>query len=273
MQQEHTFTQYFDTRFTVFKMYLQNTSQNFEEEDLHQLRVEIKKMRSLFELLKTIFGDSFDSKYFKKTLRKLFKPGGKLRETQLNILQADETGLALLNSYRNDLLKKNEKQILKLRNVLGKFIDQELGPFESEIKHFIKINEYSQLKSSIVKFVSSEIQKVEELFPHIANHDQLHRMRRYLKSSGYALKLYQELWYDVNLVSFYDEIKTTESLIGDWHDKIVFRQSILNFANKHPEKLNETDLEIVKQKLDSILVQLERIIPEHLVLVFDKNPY
>jgi len=206
VKQDNPLITYFTERWAVFTLHLNNTIAHFGEEDLHQLRVEIKKMRALFSLLEGAIPGGFKKKKYEKPLQKLFRPGGKLRETHMNKVLVEAYNLKDPDNYN------------QFQETLAD-------------KHTEKLN---------------------------------HKVRMHLKSSGYILKFIVELHPHPARKIFYDEVKTTESLIGDWHDKVVFKQSLRAYTNLHSNAWLEADVDIIFKKIAIDLKAAQINISKHL---------
>ena len=255
MQAENSLIRYFEERLSILKLHLHNTNLHFKEEDLHQLRVEIKKMRALLRLLDIAVREDYSKKRFEKILRKLFKPGGKLRESQINMAQANEFKLQLADRYKEHLEKKDEIHSKKLKRALDQFITSQLNVFENELSAFIAETDPNHLNTSVFRFLRQEFETIETLFPDISDHKILHKTRMHLKASGYMVSLAMALYKDDSLQTLYDGIKSVEALIGTWHDKIVFIKSLGKFADK---ELSPAEVHVLNSTADSVNHDIEK---------------
>lgn len=249
MQSENPLAIYFNERIDTFTTHLNNTQQHFNEYDLHQLRVEIKKMRTLLRLLIIAVEKEYDKDKFEKILRKLFKPGGKIRETQINTAKASEFKFALADRFNKYLDLKTQKHTEKFRNALSNFIDEDFEKFKKELEAFIEHTDRDQFNASLIQFIGNEFDTIKLLFNEIADERKLHRTRMHLKASGYMLNLVIELWNDDELRVIHQNVKNTEALIGEWHDKIVFKKSLQKFAE---QELSPTEVHVLNSTADSL---------------------
>ncbi len=271
MQADNSLIKYFEERLSILTLHLHNTNLHFKEEDLHQLRVEIKKMRALLRLLDIAVREDYSKKRYEKILRKLFKPGGKLRESQINIAQANEFKFQLADRYKEHLERKDEIHSKKLKQALDQFITSQLNVFENELSAFIEETDPNHLNISIFRFLRQEFETIETLFPDISDHKILHKVRMHLKASGYMVNLAMELYKDESLQTLYDGIKSVEALIGTWHDKIVFIKSLGKFADK---ELSPAEVHVLNSTADSVNNDIEKShheIETHLIQLINND--
>ena len=80
--QTNLLSKYFEKRINTFIKSFNSTKEHFGVEDLHKMRVEVKKLRAFFRLLELATEKSYQKAEHYKFLAKIFKPGGRLRQTQ-----------------------------------------------------------------------------------------------------------------------------------------------------------------------------------------------
>jgi len=264
VKQGNPLFKYYTERWAVFTLHLNNTIAHFGEEDLHQLRVEIKKMRALFSLLEGAIPGGFKKKKYEKPLQKLFRPGGKLRETHMNKVLVEAYNLKDPDNYNQFQETLADKHTEKLKRRLETIGGPELDQLFQQITGIINNIGFDAVYQSAFKFLNIEFNAIEHLYPDIENEKTLHKVRMHLKSSGYILKFVVELHPHPARKIFYDEVKTTESLIGDWHDKVVFKQSLRAYTNLHSNAWLEADLDIIFKKIAIDLKAAQINISQHL---------
>lgn len=258
---------YFNERIEVLTTHLNNTRVRLNEEDLHRLRVEIKKMNTLLRLLEVVARDGYEKKKYEKVLLKMFGPGGKLRESQQNIAQATAFGMKDIGHYRDHLATKNKKQEEKLQAALQQFVTARLDLFRAELENFITHIDQDELNASITRFLNYEFRTIQDLSGEMSDQKTLHNIRRHLKAAGYMLILAIELWNDDKLIPFSNEVKSAETLIGNWHDKVVFVKSLGKYAEQdlspaQVHVLNDTaqkanrEIEVAYHEIESVLTRL-----------------
>jgi CHAD domain-containing protein len=202
---------YFKTRESALNLILEKAPDSYTVETFHELRVEIKKLKALFELI------AFCSKKFKsrktfKPFRTTFKEAGKIRELQLEqTILEEQPYFSLLKEYPNQLKKLEIKEIQKFFLFANKSLIKKLKEKYPIIIDFLaktgkkKVNRYRNI-------TRKEIKKLirRNTFKKI----QIHDFRKRLKVYEYNEKIgnpnqQNKLILDKNMLS---------AMLGEWHD-------------------------------------------------------
>ena len=197
---------YYNTRWNVFQNHLVNTKNHLGVEDLHQLRVEIKKMRALIGLLVITFDESFIRKEFEKPLVKIFKPGGKLREIHINKYLAASYNFPFMQEYIVYLDSLATKYIEKLLTRLDQFSDEKMNLFKFKLPELVSSVKIEILINSAHEFLIGEFNNIRDLFSESISDKQIHKIRMHLKAAGYILKLLLDLKPEKSTLIFYQQI-------------------------------------------------------------------
>lgn len=174
----------------------------------HQMRVEIKKLNALFDLMKYCSKD-FNRKKTSQPFKLIFRQAGNIRELQLE--EAFFKKYQINNSLPDYLRGLRDRRLIerdyffklvdkKMKSLLKKRI-QELSPILSALKRK-KVNKYLKQKK---KCISKLLRKDTFLAGH------LHELRTRLKM----------LSYNRRSLSLDDPLKKKDvlpSLLGQWHD-------------------------------------------------------
>lgn len=251
---ENPLVNYLNERFSTLKNYMVNTLNAPTDEDIHQLRVEIKKLNALIRMLKLSTHDTNDQQLFRKTLSKIFRSAGKLREDHINIALADEYGVNLGTAYAEKIEKKTNKHSAKLDAKLEHFLG---SGWEELQQHMIEIadrTDQDALKILALHFLNEEFNTITNLLPEKENEKVLHKIRMHLKASGYVISMLSGISSGKDLEDFYTLVKTTESMIGSWHDHILFRQLlqklIYRTTDQHEIKEIESALHVLQGNIN-----------------------
>ena len=210
----------FDTILTSLTSFKKDNNYNH----LHELRVSIKKIRSV---IKVFYAEEKSIVNILKDLKKLFKGAGEIREMQLNA--------TMLNDFE---LNRHTAYFKLLRS-----ITDSIGAFKSNISSYKKAVKTCakkvKIKSKSISIKRSEklILKQEKDFlillrqkPKSSEH--LHNIRKELKILHYIYKFLpnqQKYLFSLKL----EEANELQEKLGHWHDL----ETHLEFLNKHmPEK-------------------------------------
>ena len=205
-------TRYLKMREKAIISLLEKPGKKYDPETFHKLRVEIKKLNALLELIKFCLPKFKRNKTF-KPFRSISKQAGKVRELQIEeaVLSKYFTEGSLNNFL--DHLKKNEAVETNIYfSILTKKFIEQLDEKFNEIKPFTA----QVTKEKAEDYLSNKKREINAL---VNNGDlqpeQAHELRRQLKT------------YNYNLNSLYKQDKppaekdALPELLGKWHDRQV----------------------------------------------------
>lgn len=200
---------YLEKRCNNIQQHLKHFIVSKDLEELHKLRVEIKKIKSLFFLL------SCSTKNKKLlTLKQLFKHAGSIRNLQLRLAFLKENHIT-----NNQIIQQTQK---RLNNQLNKF--QELfKDYLSFIRTLSKAQSH-QFHSIKNKQLESLYKKQKEkVTNHLIASLQQNKLHDYRKQIKHLLFLYRIKDSNRNQLSrkivAFDDLQKT---IGQWHDDIAY---------------------------------------------------
>ena len=228
--------QHYRQQLALFREHFDNTHKRLEMEDIHQLRVSIKKIRTNLTLMNIVSEGKFKTKSHFSLLAKLFKNAGNLRETQVNQaildkldleqLHIDELRQSAIHYYRNHLTQKNQKSIQQLRETLNNFNFKKLKKSNHKLKkHIAQIGDEIVIENSKL-FIKKQINKINTLRIQVDDDRQLHKIRKHLKSITAINHLNVEMFPNDLLQQKIERSKELETLIGDWHDLMILIASM-----------------------------------------------
>ncbi|MBN1250703.1 MAG: CHAD domain-containing protein [Bacteroidales bacterium] len=236
--------QYLTLQENIFSKNYDKSITTFDVDAIHDLRVSIKRLNTLYRLLELIDSNNFVYKKNFKELRKIFKLAGIVRDYQII-------------EY---LINQNYSQ-LKNINILSNFIK---GKKEIAIKQFIKSkkklnlenvkNSILNAKNTIAKSFDNDIDLAQnklikeniDLFNKEINNN-LHKARKKLKNYLYLIEMQA---IDDELKSkVFQNIKLIASYIGNWHDIIIIENEIKKYKSSHNNEINFEDIKNNNKKL------------------------
>jgi len=242
-------------------------------DDIHKLRVDLKKIKALFYLFEIAEPKKFNADKHYAIFEHIFDQAGKIREAQMNQFCLDKYKLAdsTVLPFKKFLNRKEKKSKRKFSNLIVEFNNKKINDVDHEVKKLChNISNDKILKHSSV-FISKKIKKIKNI-PEVPDNKTLHNVRKNLKSISAISSLLYSLDPSKKLAASQIRIKKAETLIGDWHDQIVFEQSLNEFFKR---KKNESDeallplqkllknMEIKNQKVaKSIAKKIQTALPE-----------
>lgn len=217
---------YFKKRQDNIAVYLATPQQAYTSDTFHQLRVEIKKLHALFELMNFCANDMKQKKIY-KPFKLIFKLAGKVREIQIEeaMLKKYCNDEALKN-YRNGLKEDRLKKQLRFFTILNQKLlttinksYKQAGYYITEVKKE-KIDAYlKQKESRATKLTGKKELPIT----------QLHALRKLLKKMHYNQSIINTPKKNILL-----------ELLGDWHDSYMvgnhLKETIAKGAINREEK-------------------------------------
>jgi CHAD domain-containing protein len=221
--------------FHIIESILQEKKQDFKIENIHELRVELKKLNLLLSIIKT---SGYRLKYKKQFnhLNQIFKQAGKIRELQLVIFQfnfwKEKYSISKLISIKNVELKQAKLAFTKLNklSIHYKNIEQEIISKLEKSKNNIAFLQKIQSKinnafDEIMKMkLDKEVQmNVKEL--------ALHKLRINTKKLVNYFKFFNEVENE-NQIDNWVELNNQ---LGEWHDLVVLKYHVLEYIQNNPK--------------------------------------
>lgn len=258
---------YYQKRSASFLLNIYNACITATENDIHKARVDLKKIYALLSFFDMLGLKPFNSKETKKILKEVFAASGKIREIQMNLiylegLEETETEIQLYSEYLKSLYKKKTKRFIQ--SVI-RFDEKEFKQIRGSIRQNcrnIKIGKIINKCDDYFQVHSSRISKFRSGSVDIEN---VHRIRKEMKNISAIAKLLKYLYVDEFLEKLISEVDKTEVIIGEWHDRVILRDSLEYFMNKEKTKPVRKFIKLEKIKadldkeIDNLLV---RLLPE-----------
>jgi CHAD domain-containing protein len=175
--------------------------------DIHGLRIEIKKLRTLSYFLSQCNpGMHLPA----KALKKLFNEAGHLREFQVDLKFLKEIqGTPNKKKKLHHLIKQEEKKLIR-----------KIPDYLLDIRHFEKTKQLKFFlpdRKKIEKFFALEVRKAEKLVVMPLKKNLLHEFRKELKKILYVYDILPApLKNDIALDR--KRLHTLQDEIGKWHD-------------------------------------------------------
>lgn len=205
--------EYFKKRWNSVLFHLQAFREYGDTEELHRVRVDIKRMKALLLLDEKQFEGKKFQHHFKR-ITELFKQAGKVRTAQVN--------LELMDHYQitNEKTEKEQTEILvRESEKLFSDLDRYLNFLKSKPTFFL--NHFSKMENREIRHkVKRQLGQLNKTFHHHVPAEELHECRKLLKRLIYVHDILPtDLINELNLRTEY--LKKLEELIGKWHDTIV----------------------------------------------------
>ena len=208
------------------KTHLKAFSASGNQDELHRLRVQIKKASAMLIFFERTSGKHKLLKDF-KPVKKLFKKAGYIRDAHINLQLSKQYTL------KNDLVETGRQQIIEAGTI----------NFHHNRRKYLKIikNTYKRVKKKLPPISNKSIEKyyknqLEQIAASLA-------MPNFTKNLHYNRKMIKHLMYNYNLaenalagalpfnIHYLDKLQES---IGKWHDNVIATELFLSpeFNNK-----------------------------------------
>jgi len=227
-------------QFHIIESILLEKKQDFNVDNIHELRVELKKLNLLLSIIKD---SGYRLKYKKQLnhLKQIFKQAGKIRELQLVLLQLnfwkEKYSISKLISIKNVELKQSKLAFIKLNKVSihYKNIEQEIiSQLEKSNNH----NTFLQKIKSKINNAFDEIMKMKldkEVQMNVKEL-ALHKLRINTKKLVNYFKFFNEVENE-NQIDNWVELNNQ---LGEWHDLTVLKYHVLEYLQNNPKTKKQT---------------------------------
>jgi CHAD domain-containing protein len=258
---------YYQKRSASFLLNIYNACITATENDIHKARVDLKKIYALLSFFDMLGLKPFNSKSTQKIFKEVFAASGKIREIQMNLLYLEnleetDTEIQLYSEYLKILYKKKTKRFIQS---IIRFDEKEFKQIRVSLRQNcrnIKIEKIVNKCDDYFRLHSARISKYRSGSEDIVN---VHKIRKEMKTISAIAKLLKYLYVDEFLEKLISEVDKTEVIIGEWHDRVILRDSLQSFMEKAKMKSawKFIILEKIKADLDKeIDYQLAKLLPE-----------
>lgn len=224
----------------MFRQHYTLARQHLEEENIHQMRVVVKKLKAIRNLRKHLdLAGNEDSheKSLMNQIRDIYSLTGKLRDfhIQQNLLRFFkkrlQTTFSEFQQYLSDLETKTEEDIAK--QLKDTEFSISLSDSESPGQSIAPSGEVS-LKRSF-GFITKKLNRIESMLIDEMLVSRLHELRKQIKQLFFVLQFISGQFQEV--LEGYDlkPLRRIGETLGQWNDLKVFRGQLEKFLNDQPE--------------------------------------
>ena len=218
---------YLDNLWRKLDYSLQNYFETADEEELHQFRVQVKKIKAFLTLIDKSSNSRQLLKAF-KPVKKAYQFTGQIRNLNINIQLADTYGLA------NQAFVNEQKRML----------DVKIGHFRQQADIIMK--QMAKVRKKLLKKLHGvQDDDLEALYS-----KNLYLAAYALTRSGFTDKLHncrkqiKFLIYNGPMVNYVPEINThyldgLQHEIGVWHDNVLLLQCLSPAKSSHQNIIND----------------------------------
>jgi|GEM_PF-6923237 len=210
-------------------------------EDIHRLRLDIKRIKAIYELLHSISPSKFNARTKAAYLKNIFSNTGAIRDMQVNKQRVRALKLPI-NIYKPYIRYMNN-EISSKRGLLK--ID-----FDSFDWHCFTYNELSinalsksltkkELQKAGLHFIGKRFKKIKKLNRKNAGNSDLHKIRKHIKEISAIAALLHKITPTGISKEFRQEIKVIGETMGVWHDNCLLILSMESFSKDYVKGNNK----------------------------------
>ena len=261
---------YSDSSFNSLRSNLINLSEDCSMELVHNIRLNIKKIRTLLDVL-DYKDNSPSNTLIVKKIDSLFAHLGYLRDNQVQ--------LSLLKFYRKrvgeevddiiDYINKGKKKInSNLKKKIRKINLFDITLLNQRFDETIECLDNENLEEKFQRKVEQGFNQVIELISDGTDEDVLHRIRILLKELTFNLSIMKKANVKTKYNSTFSVLlNSIHKKLGNWHDLFVFLSQINKIDNcsgrvNNLIRLVESDNRLIHQEIVEDLKKLRGIKPK-----------
>lgn len=213
-----------------FDTHLIKVAETMQQEDIHQLRLVMKKEKALLHLAEFIGGNAVDPQEQLLILSLLFSTSGDVRSAQLNF--------KLVSKYKKDFLnpfQENQENIeaQSTEEMLGQISwirKQDLSAQNEDLLQKMSAIPNRIIKQEAWRYLCGKIGEVTMLVGSGNWNENLHKIRKLIKTvDQVVLMMFEKKAAKAPLKPFVKSFKKLDEKIGEWHDYLELGNSLRYF--------------------------------------------
>jgi CHAD domain-containing protein len=221
-----------------------------EEEDLHQLRLSLKRLRAFYRFLE-LTNDEFIYKPYFKAWKKYFKHYGIIRNQQVMEKLAKEkiSDLGLHIQVKSVPVKGSAPAQIKKKLI-------------NKSRKKVKVITADLHKKHLKKYLHHELFRIESILKQTdaERYKQLHELRKILKDMHYNKEFLKGYNKTIDRKSFAAWMEEMMQYLGEWLDTGMLIQNLNEQDNLKFSAHNDTEIELLKDDLVSAYVKQRVVI-------------
>ena len=263
--QEKEISDVVERRFKTIHKLLHKIMKDFDADDIHSFRIEVKKIRAFLRLVD--FEKKVDGPLIPKQLKRLYGYIGIVRNIHL---------------HRHSVFKYITNNKIEEPSAYIEMLGKEKSHWQKEAADLMEKNNFKDAeekiikhlpdeldKSSIKAFVKNKLDRLKEQLKDMNNDDAIHSIRKILKDILYNLEIIKDHADLPEIIAKEEDLKSLTSMLGDFRDKCIeleFLEPEYLDKIKDPQENTrlqqikndfEKDKQFIKQQLQKNLKKLQ----------------
>jgi CHAD domain-containing protein len=200
---------------------------------LHDLRVGIKRLKALYEVLDPISDGRFDSKSNFADVHFLFKEVGKLRDIQvlkaLFAFFAKDADADIYAKFNNIVADREKLASDELNTALQQFDNKIIGKSLEAANAFLVDISNEDATKLTKKLLKKRFKQIGELLPNKQDEALMHDLRTRVKQVCYIIEILALMQPEKEFTKHPKRLKLAAELLGQWHDHVVLVGELTDF--------------------------------------------
>jgi CHAD domain-containing protein len=240
---DHHFIRHNKELFNLFLAHFREARKHQGMDDIHQMRVSIKKLRASWLFLEKASEGNWVKNAHYQLVKDLFSQAGLVRSLQVNLAMLNRYRHKYLDGYRSSLEQQLEAEKKRLVPVMKAFDLKSIRILNRELHAFAKDLDDDHLYEEAIQLLRNLFTQVRVLKSQLPDDDLLHRIRIRFKKVSEILVIMLCLKPSGRLERFLASIKSINTLTGRWHDDVELISSVEAYVqNMHPSERDHKSL-------------------------------
>lgn len=231
MKEQFVISTYYQKQIHTIEIILKKRHRKISEQDVHQLRVAVKKVKAISDVIHFSKPD-FRRKKFMRSFKRIFKAAGKLRDIQLEITRLKQfqvfDSLKDYSHHLNKQLKKRKHIFFSLAN------EQMRRKLQKKSRMIFPYFEYMST-NQVNRFLEEKSNQVTRIMESSnLKEREAHQLRKMLKEFYYTTSIFGEKEKQFKNLDDFQE------LLGQWHNDSVledYLQNAIDTGHAHKKEL------------------------------------
>ena len=223
---QRVYIHYYNKQLASFRRHLRSTLKNGTVEDVHKLRVSIKKLKTQWSFMEAATHGQWKSRPCLELFGKLFRVAGKLRETQVNLHAIGPFGAAGLAPYSASLQRSQKYARKRLIGCIQDFDRKKFESLNRQLRCAVGAVSDEAVPGEAVSFAVKKTKKVLALSEQLPDIRKLHKIRIHQKAVLEILTMLRKLSPKLPVEPLQLQIKALNTQIGNWHDTSELTASV-----------------------------------------------
>lgn len=223
MAQECIKKYYFERYDLITKNFLESKS-SFSVDSIHDMRVEIKRLRAFYRFVNHL-DKSFKIKKHFKEIRRIFKAAGILRDIHVQMALLHELNIKhaiLSDNYLKGFETREKSEELIYARIAEEFNTDIIKSNYIIIDKILNNSDSEKINNAILSLIKSLLKKISnKQKARRLSIDDLHQIRIRTKEARYNLELLLNCYDNSDLMqAFNTHLRMVHRALGKWHDYI-----------------------------------------------------